>query len=531
MNVPDTCHHHATHQRRHPSQAAQKVVERKVNTTSPSPAATPPATGWLLHLGLLLTALLILRIAALLTSTTDLFFDEAQYWSWSTEPAFGYYSKPPLVAWVIRAATELCGSAEYCIRLPAPLFHTVTALLVYATATRLYDASIGFWSALAYATLPGVSFSAGIISTDVPLLTFWALALYAIVSLERTNAWWPAILLGLALGLGLNAKYAMAYFVLALAIYALWSGRVWRWATDRRLQAALALAALLILPNILWNQANSFATFTHTADNAKWHGQLFHPLKALEFLAAQFGVFGPILFASLLIITWRAIRHPPEQGDKLLLSFTLPVIAVVTIQALVSRAHANWAAIAYVAATILVVATLIRTAGWRWLKLSLGIHVAVLGLLIVATSVAARLSLPNGVIPFARTIGWNEIAKLAEQELQSAAARQKPFKVMLGEERALVAQLLYYMRTQPAAFDIPPILAWRSPGRPMDHYELTRPYAKKSGEPVLLVSLTPDVAHIANRFANVDHLGTHDINVGKIRIRQVRFYALSGFKD
>ena len=69
---------------------------------------------------------------ALYLNTTDLFFDEAQYWFWSEELAFGYYSKPPLIAWIIRAATEICGRAKPASALPSPFLHAATALAVFA---------------------------------------------------------------------------------------------------------------------------------------------------------------------------------------------------------------------------------------------------------------------------------------------------------------------------------------------------------------------------------------------------------------
>jgi hypothetical protein len=34
--------------------------------------------------------------------STDLFVDEAQYWFGRRNIDFGYYSKPPMIAWVIR---------------------------------------------------------------------------------------------------------------------------------------------------------------------------------------------------------------------------------------------------------------------------------------------------------------------------------------------------------------------------------------------------------------------------------------------
>ena len=148
------------------------------------------AQRWRQWLAWSLAGLLTLRLIALAFSRTDLFFDEAQYWTWSLEPAFGYYSKPPLIAWLIGMSTAVCGASEFCVRLPSPLLHTATAVAVFALGARLFDPRVGFLSALAYSTLPGISLSAGIISTDVPLLTCWAIALYAFVALILEKAVW-----------------------------------------------------------------------------------------------------------------------------------------------------------------------------------------------------------------------------------------------------------------------------------------------------------------------------------------------------
>ncbi|MGE3626997.1 MAG: ArnT family glycosyltransferase, partial [Hyphomicrobiales bacterium] len=177
---------------------------------------------WTARALLWLAAILAFRIAALALNRTDLMFDEAQYWSWSRDLEFGYFSKPPLIGWLIAGATGLCGDTEFCVRLPSPLLYALGSIFVFLAARRLYGARTGFWSALVFSTLPGVSFSSGIISTDVPLLVLWALALWAFVELLETRQWRWAILLGVAVGLGLNAKYAMIYFAGCAALY------VWR---------------------------------------------------------------------------------------------------------------------------------------------------------------------------------------------------------------------------------------------------------------------------------------------------------------
>lgn len=479
---------------------------------------------WALWLGFSLSALLLARLLILHLNATDLFFDEAQYWTWSREPAFGYYSKPPLIAWLIGLAELTCGSSEFCIRLPSPVLHTATAGVLFALGSRLYDARVGFWSALVYATLPGVSVSSGIMSTDAPLLLCWAVALYAFIVLLESPRLGPALLLGGALGLGFNAKYAMLFFLPCAAVYLALMAERRPLLGDRRLYLALAVAALLAAPNILWNVANGFATISHTADNANWRGSLFNPGKALEFLGAQFGVFGPILFGALIWITARAWREAMASEDRLLLSFAVPVLAIVTVQAFLSRAHANWAAVAYISATLLVTATLLRDRAATWLKASFALHLTALVLLGLAVVHAGRFTLPVAGDPFARTLGWKRIAAEARAELENARTRGMPFGSVITDERALTAELLYYMRGEPT-----PVLAWRS-GAPHDHYELTRPFTKGSPEPVLLVALRRDVDRVLAGFAGSELLASRDIPAGAEQARTVRFYRLSGFK-
>jgi 4-amino-4-deoxy-L-arabinose transferase-like glycosyltransferase len=178
-----------------------------------SPTSTAPPDRTFRVLLLVVAALTIVRLAGLRLSSVDLFIDESQYWSWSRELAFGYFSKPPLLAWLIAAAERVCGDSEACIRAPAPLMSLATSLLAYAISRTLYDARTGLWAALLTALGTGAVFSARIMSTDVPLVMFWALALFAYARLLQKADWRWAIVLGLAIGAGLLSKYAMIYFI------------------------------------------------------------------------------------------------------------------------------------------------------------------------------------------------------------------------------------------------------------------------------------------------------------------------------
>ena len=489
---------------------------------APARTATPAAA---LLLTAALGALLLVRLIALYFNGTDLFFDEAQYWSWGQEPAFGYYSKPPLIAWIIGATTNVCGDSTFCVRLPAPILHTATAAVIFSIGRKSLSPTGGLWSALIFATLPGVSLSSGIISTDVPLLLCWALALWGYIELLETDRWWPALLLGLAFGLGLNAKYAMAFFALSVAVHMAVTPAARRLLTDPRLWTGLGLGLVLILPNMAWNLSNSFATFAHTADNAKWGGSLFNAGKGLEFAGAQFGVFGPFLFVALLAIVRRAWREGLPEVDRLFLAFTLPVLLVITAQAFVSRAHANWAAVAYVAGSLLVTSTLLRWAQARWLTASFALHLAILALLAIGLAGAGRFTLPGIGDPFQRLLGWKELADETQRTLELARTAGRPFRAVFADDRSITAELLYYMRAEPT-----PVRAWREDGRPHDHYELTRPFRNPAEVPALLVSIRRDATAITKRFATVELLAERKVPAGLGEPRTVRFYALSGFK-
>ena len=92
--------------------------------------------------------------------------------------------------------------------------------MIFFTARALYDARVGFWSAIIFATLPGVSYSSLLITTDVPLILCWSIMLYAWVMLVKRQSLGYAILLGVAIGFGLLAKQAMIYVFLCIGVHA-----------------------------------------------------------------------------------------------------------------------------------------------------------------------------------------------------------------------------------------------------------------------------------------------------------------------
>lgn len=482
-----------------------------------SPSQVVPSFGLAV---LLLAGLTVIRLVGLKFSVVDLFFDEAQYWTWSREPAFGYFTKPPLLAWVIAVAERICGTSEACVRAPSPVFYFATCLLVFAVARQLYDDTVAFFAAIATALTPGVIFSTRIISTDVPLLFFWALALLAYVKLlyGADRRW--AVVLGVAIGLGALAKYAMVYFLLGVALTA-WFDRDARFLLRRpEMWLALLLAALIIAPNIYWNLTHGLATFRHTGDNIQGSGFKINPLRAFEFIASQFAVLGPILFAVLLAAIVRVASPAMTRADRLMTAFAIPPLVLITFTAIMSRAFANWAATAFISGTIVAVAILIRQGAWRWLTASLAIGIAAQAIVLAGDARATRLSLPGLGDVYRRTLGWRSLGQETGR-----IARQVGARAIVGEFRDDVASLAYYWRDQPET-----VFAWPMSAEPTHQFELTRAISNATPRPILFVSRCYGTNRLAAQFATVEIVDKFNTPTGKTSARTYYAYKLDNPK-
>jgi 4-amino-4-deoxy-L-arabinose transferase-like glycosyltransferase len=442
----------------------------------------PDRTGWLMPAVALTLLVTALRIIGLAFDRTDLFVDESQYWVWGQNLDFGYYSKPPLIAWVIRAMTGIAGSEDsFWIRLPSPLFHAATALVLAATAVRLHDARTAVWVALIYLTLPFATVGSALISTDTIMAPFFALGLYFHTRLVGGGGAWSATLTGVSIGLAFLAKYAAVYFLVSAGLIALFipSMRIgWR-------NAALMLAAFLtvISPNIAWNLSHDLTTVSHTMDNVGWvksggPGIVIKPASLADFALSQFAVFGPVLFTALL---WLILR-PGGPQSRILSLFALPPLIAVSAQALFDKAYANWAVAAYFAGTLIVVPVLLRRARCL-LWASLALHGTLALALPVVIALAPGLTLGRDKPLLARYIGRADLSR----EI-IAAARDRGLNTIVAADRDILADLFHTGRDSALAFaSVPPA------GRPQNYFQQVFPLSPDASGPVMTVLSAPPV--------------------------------------
>jgi 4-amino-4-deoxy-L-arabinose transferase-like glycosyltransferase len=465
---------------------------------------------------LILFALTIARLVALHVSVVDLFFDEAQYWSWSRAPAFGYFSKPPLLAWILAGTAAVCGDGEACLRAFAPIFYLGTSLLAYAVADLLYDERTAFWTALMVALSIGVAFSSRIVSTDVPLLFFWTLALLAWLKLLMGGAlggsmrW--AVVLGVALGAGMLAKYAMAYFVPGAALAALVDDGARKLLRRPASWLALLLAAVLVAPNVAWNLANGLATFKHTGVNIEGEGFELSIGKGLEFILSQFLVIGPIVFGIFLVLVVRMPWRELPRGDRLLMSFATPPLALVTVVAFAHGANANWAAPAFVPAAVVATAVMVRRKLRGLLAASLCIGIAAQALLAVTDAMADRLTVPllgKEADIYRRTMAGRSLGQAVGD-----LARRFETPTIVTEEHYELSLLLYYLRNE----DRHEFL-WPSGAAAESYYDVEYVLPNAAPRPILFMSQCPTTARLGQYYDDVQALGRFEARTGPTSAR------------
>ncbi|HSE95497.1 MAG TPA: glycosyltransferase family 39 protein, partial [Methylomirabilota bacterium] len=393
--------------------------------TGAAPASTRAARdrtgGW--ALALVLAALTVGRLTYLAAGTLDLSPDEAHYWEWSRRLDLSYYSKGPLVAYAIRGLTALLGDSAFAIRSGAAALSLVGAWALYRLGSETFGrAAPGALAVIGLQLTPLVWAGSLLMTIDSPFLVLWSLLLLALhraLTCGSITAWMGA---GLALGLGVLAKYTALFAVPGVALY------LWRAPEARRVlrQPGPCLAALVALvvvsPVLVWNARQGWISARHVASQGRGGGLTLGHL--VDFVGSQVGVLTPLVAGLLAWGAWHALREGLGRGRepyRFLAAFGIPILAFYLVVALQGKVQANWAAAAYPSLAIATAGLLLerRAAatprGRRAQNWLLGATAGLALLVSLVGHVPDRLGLPPRLDPTLRLRGWRELgARVAE---------------------------------------------------------------------------------------------------------------------
>lgn len=458
----------------------------------------------------LLAAFLILGSAALhltylaRSCPLDLASDEAHYWDWSRHLDWSYYSKGPLVAWLIRAGCELAGgwseqltgNLALAIRLPAVICSSLLLLSLYVLSVQVHGRDQTGLAVVGIAlTLPIIAVGASIMTIDSPYTCCWGWALVlSYQAVFRASRWaWPAA--GAVVGLGILAKYTMALFIPSVGLFLL-ATPTYRCLLRRRgFWVMSGVAVVSCLPILVWNSQHNWITFQHlralagfgkSVVNEVPDGPRFYPLGPLTYVAGQ-----AALLLGLWFVVWvmAMVVHRPtvEIDPRLNYLWWLSAPMFVWFWAFSFKTgggEVNWPVTAYLSGLVLSAAWLGKQfespRAWyrRWIRVNVVVGCG-LGLAITLAlhhsewlhPLLARFAGPvvptnrfplRKLDPTCRLRGWRPtLARAVDEERDRLRAEGMGEVVLAGQSWTLPGVLGVYCKGNPQAYTLGPVFGDR----------------------------------------------------------------------
>jgi Dolichyl-phosphate-mannose-protein mannosyltransferase len=449
----------------------------------------------------------------------DLCNDEAEYWEWSRHLDWSYWSRGPLIAWLIRLATELfggmsvrlTGSLMLAVRLPAVLLGGLTAWGVFRLASLTTGARRpAMMAVLLLPAIPVLAIGGVLITSDTPLVCCWTWAAvwtYRALRSQQTRAW---ILAGLIGAVGVWAKYSFLAFLASAGLFILLSpayrrqlGRIGFWAMS------FLCIALGFTPILIWNATHGWAGFGQLADRvglssrATWAS--IWPV--LTFLGGDFAALGGIWWVAGMTAVAAAVTRLigesrcrktgdtslPDSDTRSGLIYLLCLWGAIWTACLAAsvlgETEANWMVPGYISLVILIGMradqVFARGGVRKWLYAAawlvcISAIVAIHHMEWFYPAIARYLPEPTGRFPVqlrvyeptARMRGHQVLAKAVQERVEALKARgESPF--VLTATYGLASTLSFYLPGQPDTY----CLSWNfgMTARPVNQHDLWHP--------------------------------------------------------
>jgi 4-amino-4-deoxy-L-arabinose transferase-like glycosyltransferase len=413
------------------------------------PSERPPhLVGWLL-------GILLLRLA--FAAAVPLVPDEAYYWSWSRQLAGGYFDHPPVIAWLIAGGTALLGDTPLGVRLLPNVAGTLATAAIAWTADVLAGPRAARFALLAFAAMPVAAVGMILATPDAPLLfgIAWTLccvthALSHPARSAMATRWWIGA--GLAIGVAMASKFTAVLVPVGLSLTILVVPALRPRLREPGPWLAVVVASLVMVPVLLWNASHDWIAFRFQLGHGLGSGAKESLVqRELNLVGGQALLVTPILFGLLLGALVRAVREEPRR--RALAGVALFCLAFFVFSATRKNVEANWPAIAWVPAVVLLAAA---RPGDRstWERRALRLAAA-LSALLLAHVVRPLVALPGSRDPVNQAHGWTDLATAVAQRQASLATA--PSDAVGPSAAPLVAANRY----QDAA-----MLAFHLPGHP-----------------------------------------------------------------
>lgn len=464
----------------------------------------------------------------------DLAQDEAHYWDWARHLDWSYYSKGPLVAWLMYSTQKLfstlsltlTGSEVLAIRFPAIVFGAFFLVAIYWLTLLTYKRdSLAFYTTLIISILPATTAGGILMTIDSPFVCFWAWSiLFGFYALFREKAWaWP--LLGLTLGLGILAKYTMVMWPASALLFCFFTPAFRRFFKQPGIWICAGMVAFCCLPILIWNIQNDWVSLKHVAGQAGFLKEkendsktnsnetqevinenkpknidphytknakpaekkpLIRWLGPIEYIGAQLGV-GVVIFGLIWAGgMWYALPLKPNQPDttpeqQYLWWLSAPTFAFFFVVSFRVGIQANWPIAGFVSGLILAAGwfePLYQTKRWAKVTLAIGCIFAFLASLAALnprplTPIMSKILGPDQSRkwdPTCRLRGWKWLAGEVQKYRQEIEQKEGKPAILATDRWNIAGQIGFYSPDKPHVLSV-----GRATGDRYSQYDLWKP--------------------------------------------------------
>jgi hypothetical protein len=258
-------------------------------------------------------------------SNYGIFRDEYYYIATSKHLAFGYVDVQPLSAILLAISRFIFGDSIFGIRIFAYLAGSIIVLVTGLIARELGGSKLAQISSAFLVIFCGVVLGAtsyfSMNSFDILLSTLMFYYLIKLINTDNPKLW---IIIGLLFGIGLENKLSFLFLGIGLAAGLILTKHR-RQLKLKELWTGVALAVLILLPNIIWQITNHYPTLDFMHNAAIYKNR---PMSLLEFFGASLFELNPGY--TLFIFTGLYLLFFDSEGKKYnILGWTYVVVFFV----------------------------------------------------------------------------------------------------------------------------------------------------------------------------------------------------------
>lgn len=232
---------------------------------------------------------------------TELANDEAYYYMFSQDLAWGYFDHPPMTALLVWLGHFLGG--ELGVRLfftvLQPIYLWVLWRIIRPERPTVRDANL---FVLVASAMPILQLYGFIAVPDGPLMLFTALYLLLFKRFTEKGRWSDALWMGVTIAALAYSKYHGALVVLFTVLSQI---KIFK---SPKFYVACLLALFLILPHLWWQYDHDWVSFRYHLDGRT---RDFEFSFVTEYLLNLFAIFNPFLFPLFLVGWWRSRGETP----------------------------------------------------------------------------------------------------------------------------------------------------------------------------------------------------------------------------